>query len=180
MLFGLACPTGLTMLQGDKAAEHRSLLHWTVPLAETFRPDSMQLQVAQMREMLKSLAPDMMDVKVSWSTTWLMGNSVSRRTLWLSRLALTLTSILKLAVPLATECVRRVRSLSRRHITCILQAFHLANQINRVLHWHSESKYRRSAFYTKHILRVAIWLCRLFGLLCRCVHCYELCCVLCC
>ena len=51
------------MLQGDKATEHRSLLHWTVPLAETFRPDSMQLQVAQMREMLKSLVHDMKVVK---------------------------------------------------------------------------------------------------------------------
>ena len=56
--FGLACPTDLTMLQGDKATEHISLLLLTVSLAETFRPGCMQLQLAQMREKLKTLAHD--------------------------------------------------------------------------------------------------------------------------
>ena len=44
VLFGLARPTGLAKVQGDKATEHRSLLHWSVSLVETYRPDSMQLR----------------------------------------------------------------------------------------------------------------------------------------
>ena len=51
------------MLQGDKATEHRSLSPLDRAPGRSDVPDSLQLQVAQMREMLKSLVHDMTDVK---------------------------------------------------------------------------------------------------------------------
>ena len=133
--FGLACPTDLTMLQGDKDTEHISLLLWTVSSVETFRPGCMQLQVAQMREQLKTLVHDVMHVRRK-----LVSDDVGEVFDVMKDVtgeSSGVDSVMQFQASCAATChwmcLWRHCSFSRRHVSCILQAFHLATRINRLV-----------------------------------------------